>query len=307
MRTILVPLDGSPFAESALPVALGLARLAGARMRLARVHTYVPPAAAEGAFAFDQTADNLLRCSAREYLQQLADRLRPTVGVELDPRLLEGAAAAEALERAAADADLVVMTTHGRGPFARAWLGSVADQLVRRTRIPLLLLRSAGEREPAKAGAYRRLLVALDGSPLAEQALEKAVELGRLGGAAYLLLRVVEPPIRGGLDPSAFAGTGGQALLDQLQAMHERERKEAERYLDFIVNRLRASGLQAEAQVVVSESPAECILDHAKKANADIIALATHGRGGLPRLFLGSVADKVIRGAAVPVLVLRPV
>jgi nucleotide-binding universal stress UspA family protein len=300
---MLVPLDGSSFGEQALPLAVSLARKAGATLRLAHVHT--PVVYVEGLVAVDNMLDQRARDEEQAYLERVARRLEPVLQAPIAVHLLDGPIPDGLQEHAAAvKADLVVMTTHGRGPFSRFWLGSVADQLVRRSTVPLLLVRPPEEAEaaPSPNGAtlFRHVLIPLDGSPLAEQVLEPAVSLGWLSDADFTLLRVVTPPSAYGYDPAAVVIAGGDAaVLEQMQS-------EAWTYLERIAGPLRARGLTVETRVLIDAQPPRAILDLAGARNSDLVALATHGRGGLERLLLGSVADKLVRAAHVPVLVVRP-
>jgi len=208
----------------------------------------------------------------------------------------------EALRQHALDvrADLIVMTTHGRGPFSRFWLGSIADEFLRHAPAPLLMVRpEQGTPDLARDICYRHMLIALDGSPLAEQALRPATQLGRLMDSNFTLFRAV-PPVRfAGDDLGALRDEPGFATLEQWKA-------QAEGYLDGIGFRMRQDGLRPTNRVEVLQQPAEGILNVADEADCDLIALATHGRGGLTRMILDSVADKVVRGATGPVLVYRP-
>jgi nucleotide-binding universal stress UspA family protein len=201
------------------------------------------------------------------------------------------------------------MTTHGRGPLARLWLGSVADALVRDLPLPLLLVHPAeGLVDLAHEPPLKHLLLPLDGEPLAEQMIEPAVALGTLTDADYTLLRVIKPVV-----PFAYpfaeghtVGQVAQSMIDQLQRLQGEVRKEAADYLERVAAGLRARSLRVQTRVAVEAQPAVAILHEAKPPAVDVVALETHGRRGLKRLFLGSVADKVIRGSAVPVLVQRP-
>jgi nucleotide-binding universal stress UspA family protein len=141
-------------------------------------------------------------------------------------------------------------------------------------------------------------MITLDGSELAEQALEPVLQLGRLMESSYTLLRVVKPVLM--LDPNLGwpAMTGTNELLTR-QALNE-----AQAYLDRMSMRLSGQGLNVRTRKVLHTSPADAILE--EERGADAIGLATHGRGGLRRLLLGSVADKVLRGGTTPMLVCRP-
>jgi nucleotide-binding universal stress UspA family protein len=135
----------------------------------------------------------------------------------------------------------------------------------------------------------------------------RAVELGRLTGAAYTLLSVLKPiPPVAYPTGSASLDTEVQNILDQIDEIQEELRSDRLAYLEGIARPLREEGLKVETKVVIEERPGVAILHEAVPPAVDLVALETHGRRGLSRLVLGSVADKVIRAAAVPVLVHRP-
>jgi nucleotide-binding universal stress UspA family protein len=301
-RKILVPLDGSSVGEQALPLALSVARRAEAALEVVHVHVPLAPLYTEPRPNMETPLETRARRQARAYLDEVARRLRAQVKVAVNTAFLEGAVA-ETLQAhaAAAGADLVVMTTHGRGPLNRLWLGNVADELLRKLSIPLLLIRPRQtEVDLTSDPVLRRVLIPLDGSPLAESVLEPALALGGLVGAEYTLLRVVQPvlyaaPALGGLD-SGWADT---TLTDELQT-------QAREYVDGVAKRLRERSVSAQPVVTFDPSPAGAILEEAQARGSDLIALATHGRGGLRRAVLGSVADKVIRGSTSAVLVYHP-
>src|SRR5262249_2278187 len=143
-HSVLVPLDGSRFGEQALPLALSIARRANISVDLVTVH--VPPASmfAETAVGFESTLDPRVREQERAYLDGVSDRIRAVSTVHVRSVILDGAVAETIRAHAQKiKADLIVMTTHGRGPLSRFWLGSVADQLVRRSPIPVLLVPPA--------------------------------------------------------------------------------------------------------------------------------------------------------------------
>ncbi len=308
-RSLLVPLDGSSFSEHALPVALSIARRAGAAVHVIHVH---PPwaAYAEAPLPLDDSLEELTKQHEQAYLDDIVSRLKAASPVRISSSLMEGEV--PAMIRAAVTstgADLVVMTTHGRSPLGRFWLGSIADDLVRDVPAPMLLIRPH-EAKPdlTQEPIFRHLLLPLDGSPLAEQMIEPAVALGTLMDADYTLVRVIRPPT-----PWIIPASGGslgesvQAMLDRLDKLDRQLRQEAAAYLERIAERLQQRSLRVAPRVVVGDQPAVAILHEASPSGVDLIALETHGRRGLSRLLLGSVADKVIRGAAVPVLVQRPV
>jgi nucleotide-binding universal stress UspA family protein len=143
------------------------------------------------------------------------------------------------------------------------------------------------------------VLIPLDGSARAEGILDPALELGRLLGADFTLLRVIEPVI---LPDARLGGNAVSGLNpDLLQALQS----EAQAYLERIAEQLRARSARVQTRVVSNRWAAGAILEEAGAHAMYLIALATHGRGGVARLLLGSVADKVVRGASVPVLLWR--
>ena len=197
--------------------------------------------------------------------------------------------------------DLVVMATHGRGGIQRAWLGSVADHLIRNLEAPVLLIRpdDAGSAPPCAVGVGP-VLVPLDGSLLAEGALDMAVSLARAWDTELNLLRAVRP-VTSFEVYSAFPVP--MSSDEELTALSQEEARD---YLHDIVERLHGQGIRASSTAVVGWNPVQCILESARPGQVAIIVLASHGRGGLRRIALGSVADKLVRGAEVPVLVCRP-
>jgi nucleotide-binding universal stress UspA family protein len=307
-RSILVPLDGSSFGEQALPLAVSIARRAGATLHLVSVHVPIAPMVEDGVASFDQRIDLAVKRRSQVYLDKVVEQVAGTAEVPLLAKVVEGPIADALCEQAAATgADLIVMTTHGRGGLARAWLGSVADDLIRRVTVPILLVRPQ-ETAPvlAKEASLPNILLPLDGSELAEKILEPAVALGNLMDAEYTLMRVIPPLVIGShpLQPGPIPGVE-YTVVKELRTLHEAERREADRYLEGVAGRLRKQSLRVETRVVVDDQPAPAILAEAKAFPNGLIALETHGRGGVARLLLGSVTDKVVRAATLPVLVHR--
>ncbi len=310
-RTLLVPLDGSSFAEHALPAALAVARRARARLNLVSVITPLAEAYVEGLYFSTADLEAHLEGRQRTYLDAVASRLRERVDVPIGTAVLHGDVAATLAGSLAADkVDLVVLATHGRGALGRFWLGSVADELIRHATSPLLLIRPAEEpvsleQEPDLG----KVVLPLDGSPLAEQIIEPAVALASLmPGATITLVRAVHSVVPASATPDVPEGEReARHLLQQVQSLQGKLIEEAGRYLQGVAERLGARGLSVQTEVVVDDQPVPAILREVEKTRAGLIALQTHGRRGLSRLILGSVADKLIRAAHIPVLVQRPV
>lgn len=294
---LLVPLDGSGFGEHALPLALSVARRAEAPIEL--VHVYQRVGLPESP-SWTEEVHEKGKQNAQAYLDDMVKRLKPVAPFGLDTSVLEGNIAECLLTHGArTGADLVVLTTHGRGPLSRFWLGSVADELVRQATIPLLLIRPQEQAaELTSHLAVRRILIPLDGSSFAEQILEPVTALGTLMEAEYRLLRIVQPAVDSGSDAwfSPPLHVPDQDLESQALA-----------YLDRIGERLQQSHASVtQVHVESAIKPAVAILEDAQRAKVDLITLATHGRSGLSRLVLGSVADKVVRATTLPVLLHRP-
>jgi nucleotide-binding universal stress UspA family protein len=300
-RQIMVPLDGSPFSEHALPVALDLARRTGARLHIAHVHEApVAQVYPDGLPIFDERWDGALRAQEEEYLRSLAHRCMESAGVSPVTELLDGAVStAIACYAAETGIDSIVMTTHGRGGISRAWGGSVADALVRKAAVPILLIRPKAEVVDWRRGAEaQHVLIPLDGSEMAEGILQPAIELGTALGARFTLLRVILPvPFAAGRQSAAVAFS---------EEGVEQSRRNAEAHLQRIAGELRQQGAAVSIDTVLHTAPALGILDYAATSSVDLIAMATHGRGGWSRVALGSVADKVMRGTMMPVLLFRP-
>ncbi len=292
---LLVPLDGSRLAESALPAAAALAGRLGARVVLLHVLETGPPPTVHG--------DRHVRTDteARAYLdgavQWMAARgvaaeavVCPEVG---------GVAATIARQAEAAGADLIVLTSHGRSGVRGLLYGRVAQQVLQRGRTPVLLLPPS-ERGREAAFGCRHVLVPLDGSEAAETAVEPAVRVAAACGADLLLVWVV-PTVETISGERAAAArlmpTAAAALLDV-------EAREATNYLEGVASRVQAAGVAARAAVERGE-PVQVLLDTAARQGADLIVMATHGRSGVSALWAGSVASRVVGAGQRPVLLIR--
>lgn len=285
---IVVPLDGSSFAEHALPYASEIGARAGGVLDLVHVHMPVRlPAAGEVIGTRSRSVlarrEDEARERERAYLEEAGRRLVAARGdVGLATHLLDGPVVPTLLDyRKSTEAHLIVMATHGRGPVARACLGGTADQIMRLAGVPVLLVRpDATPPELDREVTFRRILLALDGSRRAERALRCALGIAAPFGAAVTVVQAVPP---------ADAGKAETAVD----------------YLEGVVGKLRGHGVDARRSVVHHAKPAEAVLEASREMEADLVVLATHGRTDLPRLVLGSVADRLIRACPAPVLVCR--
>ena len=296
-RSLFVPLDGSPFSAYALPVAIALARRTGATIHLVHVSdpsAHVPLVTAETALPrFDEAAvsDARRRDQARldaHVTSLIADGI-PAVG-----HVLEGTVV-EALAEGAVQlsADLVIMTTHGRSGVSRLRLGSVASAFLTRAVAPVYLVRGT-ERAPTTA-PDQALLCALDGSAFSERILPHAVQLA---SALQSPLRLMAVAIPHAVPMSPF----GTDLLADRVALDDEEMR-LHNYMGSVVSQCPAG---TTTTVLTDMSVVSTILDEADRCQAGGIALSTHGRSGLNRLLLGSVADELIRRSALPLLVFHP-
>jgi nucleotide-binding universal stress UspA family protein len=294
LKHIVVPLDGSSASRFALPTGVCLARASGARLHL--VHVFQP---------MPHPLEDLTRLpapdEARSYVERIAAEASDSGRVSTAVEVIEALFADEALLAYARSlpADLLVMATHGRGGASRLWLGSVADSVTRHADRPVLLVRSQEGTPPNPAGGvpFRHILIPLDGSTAAEAALEPAVAIGGLGGARLTLLRVV--PAR---TPLPLIEDPGSAA----DAVHRAAVGHAGGYLTEVARRLNERGIATRTELSQDAHVANVITRVAETHGADLIALSSHGLGGARRALLGSVADKVVRTGAAPVLIVHP-
>lgn len=295
-RNILVPVDRSAFAEAAIPYAAGLVRRNRGTLHLAMVHTIVLPEALRTATPPGDALDREVLDGEQQYLDELAARIAAEYEIEPVVALLDGAIA-QSLSTCASEReiDLVVLSTHGRGGLERAWLGSVADRLVRTLDVPLLLIRPDREGIEIPDPLFGRIVVGLDGSRLAEDAFCAAAALA-VPGARVTGVRVVIPLIG---PASPYIPEAAHADHEVLEVI---ERKAAD-YLAKLRDRLRCKLDAFDTRVVAAFQPARALVDTAEEVGADLIAVGTHGRRPLMRALIGSVADRVIRLSPIPVLV----
>ncbi len=300
---LLVTLDGSEFGEHALPFARAIGRATGASVNLSHVNVAEIPTdlLQNTPFQYEGVSMEAYRDKdvqdSRQYLLRREQALKEELpDNRVCSALLEGYVT-EALERHAREigAKLIVMTTHGRTGVSRAWLGSVADSLVRNSSFPLLVIRPLEDGETFPGARFEKLLVPLDGSQLGEQILAPALELGKPMGSKFTLLHVVSPQVTVGARVSPLP-TG--RLQERL--------KKAEAYLAGVAERVEKEGVEVETVIESHFAPARAILNTAEDRGMDLIAIATHGYTGVKRTLLGSVTDKVLRGAKWPLLLVRP-
>ena len=290
-RHLLVPLDGSPLAESVLPVTGALARTLGSRATLLHIVERGAPAAVHGAPHLTDAA------SAEAYLAGVAERLPAGVTVTRHVHTVQEHDLPRSIADHAAElgADLIVLCTHGRGRLRHRLFGGIAQRVAARGRGPILLV------PPGEAGApvfrCRTILAPLDGQAAHEQGLTPAAGLARACDASLHLLAVV--PTLGTL--SGEHAATGQILPGATAALLEMDEDRAEAYVTDVVGRLAGTGMTVTAEVGRGD-PTAMILETARRTSADLIVLGTHGRSGLDAFWSASVAPRIAGKAEVPVL-----
>jgi nucleotide-binding universal stress UspA family protein len=241
-----------------------------------------------------------VRSRSRGYLERTGAGLAGEGGLRVRTSLLggeAGVATAIAEYARAQGASWIVLATHGAGGLSRWIQGSVADDLARTAPTPVFFLRpwdTTGELARGER-PIRRILVPLDGSAEAEAALEPAAALAKSFAAALDLVRIVSPGPQSA-DPHEVSLPRGSVEIDP----------QAAAYLEELLAPLRAVGLTAEAWPMGHQDVADGILAAATERKADLVVISTHGRGGLARAVIGSVADRVLKKGAVALALVRP-
>ena len=294
-KKILVPLDGSKIAEAVIPFAREIAARSGAEL------LFVTAVQQVGVWDAALSLQVLKRESeiAADYLATVEKDVSGE-GQKVATQVLDGDAA-EAVLAAADEAgvDLIAISTHGRSGVSRWLFGSVATRILEHAGVPLLVLRpKEGEDRGAPGPVVKKILVPLDGSEVAKSVLPVVEEFAKTMGASLVLYHSVAPL-------SAYPGfesAGAAALGEAVEEMQRQAREILARASEEVKSR------GVEATTVVSLGTAvDGVLSAADELDVDLIAIATHGRSGLGRVVLGSVADGVIRRSAdVPCLVIRP-
>lgn len=300
-RHILVPLDGSELAEKALAPALRLAEAAGRRAdQPARLVLFraVSPAALVAAdpMLYDEMARMGID-EAQAYLNRVAASISAGTATVI-ARAIPGSPADAIVQYAEENGiDLIIMSSHGRTGSRRWVYGSVAEKVLHHAPCATAIIRA---HVAVDMFQNRRMLVTLDGSPLAERALEPALALARAVESDVLLLRVV--PAREALPESMTPG--GERAEAAMDAIAAQERADAESYLQRIYSARDNRRLFFDVQTADGDV-ADTIISYADAHHVDLIVMSSHGRSGIGRWLHGSVAEKVLRGANCATLILR--
>ncbi len=312
-QRILVPLDGSPRAERALPVAARIAQASAGSVVLLQVIS--PPVDCSGGLApapliteqlfeteLAEATSYLTTMTQSEQLREIPTQTEVRFGLPV-PHIL-GVVESQAV-------DLIVLCSHGRTGFTRWVLGSVAQRVIHHSPVPVLVLREGGPALPEAGTATAHPLcavVALDGSPLAETALLPAAHLvAALAAPLQATLHVMHV-----IKPLASATDEGVSPQDDAEAVEQ-----AQAYLvsvrEYLLERASDLNLTVTWSVTRASDVAQAIITTAEQAagvargsTCDLLVTATHGRGGLERWVMGSVTERVLEGTKLPMLVVRP-
>lgn len=293
LRKILVPTDFSDASRQALPHAVEFASQFGASLTLAYVlPTAMPAELIQMGIVFEKER---LALEARTQLARFRERELPAK-LPVEALVLEGGAAQEIARLArASDIDLIITATHGHTGLKHVWLGSTAERIVRHAPCPVLVVREqpVPVRFPGEALCrFRRILVPTDFSEASEKALRYALAFAQPCGSEVTLLHVIEPP------PYPEFGYA------HLPAKEAKLKTAAHEKLDLLCQELVGAGVKGSS-VIRTGSAFHEIAGQAGEHSDELIVLATHGRGVLAHALLGSTAERVVRHAPCPVLVVR--
>jgi nucleotide-binding universal stress UspA family protein len=285
-KRILVPLDGSQLAEQILPFARWLAELNDIPVELFAVtdpDTRAP-------FRPAEAGERYLTKVRENYLARLR---RVTTIVE------HGRPAEAIVDHVKGDPNcLIALATHGMSGVRRWLLGSVASKVVQTAANPLLLIRPVEGIHPLMPVVLKTIFVPLDGSALAERILPQVIELAKNMKLEVHLVRIYSLPADAYVVADGVIAQGPAQFGEQL-------RTEAETYLEGKAEQLRGHGVEHVITTALEGDPAGEINDIARKTTKSLIAMSTHGRSGIGRWMLGSVAEKVVQHSCDPVLVTR--
>lgn len=291
---VLVPCDGSPQSETALGYGISLAQR-GAALDILHVvdETPVLTETSTTMVVFDPTPlIEALDAQGRALVDAARTRCRDA-GIEPQTRVLHDypVAGIDAVAEENHDA-LIVLGTHGRGGLPRAFLGSTTEGVLRSSKTPVLAVHA--EMAPPDR-LFSKILVAIDDSDPADAAATLAARIVRTSGATATVCSTYDEN-----DILEKAGTYGYDPMPFLDGMRENAQ-------DVVDRALAHAGFPAGSAVrsVLAAEPSRGIIAEAERVGADLIVMGSHGRRGLRRLFLGSVAEHVVRHSPVPILVVR--
>jgi nucleotide-binding universal stress UspA family protein len=291
---MLIPLDGSQVAEQVLPYARCLAKALKIPVELLEIvdiETLRLLANPERGRYLDTLLSEKME-SSKSYLEAIAQSFQ---GTQVTCVVEKGKAEEMVIERAATDKDtLIVMATHGRSGIQRWVLGSVADKVLHGSTNHLFLIRANDQAKAGGEAPLKKVIVPLDGSPLAETVLPYVVDLAKKMRLEVVLVRAYALP--------TSTADEYQTYTDELIGLIEAEARD---YLAEKIKEAKAKGLENVSSVVNVGYGAEEIITLARNTPDNFIAMSTHGRSGVKRFVLGSVTDRVVRHSGDPVLIIR--
>jgi nucleotide-binding universal stress UspA family protein len=299
-KTILAPTEASEFDNPAIAVAAKFAERFDATLHLVQV--LAPPIVAESLPAFPATEITIQalaeeKLSRVRKLEQFGEEVGANGRVRVVTDLKEGN-----VTQTLADyvrelrPDVIVMSSHSRGGLKRLNLGSVTDFLIRNSHTPVLVVRpDATFASEASAITERRIVVPLDGSPLAEHILPEVVKLASAINAAVTVVHV--------LTPQTYSQ---KRIMQPGLPWWDTDIENAEAYLSWPVDYLTKHGVSATKQVILNNDVGAAILDYATRNKADVLGIGTNGIGGLHRFMFGTVADELTRRSPMSVLLFHP-
>lgn len=303
MTAVLVPIDGSVRALHAVPWAAKFAGRGGVVILLRVVPPQ--PAYAESLFGLVGAEDNIqniqdawLRTATGDMDEATALIASPSVEVE---RMVVAGEPDEEIVAAAVGrrVDMIAMASHGRGAIGRAIFGSVADRVARSATVPVLILRPSDEAVDTRI-VVSRIVVPLDGSEIARRALPDATKFAREFGVPVHVVRAVDPPTTLPVAPGIF-GAGPPLNTEVTDQIWQEAESQAQTTVRTAVSQLQAEGVDASG-ATLNGSPFFAISE--ATSPGDLLILTSHGRSGVRRWLLGSVAEKLIREADAPVLLI---
>ncbi len=299
---ILVPLDGSELAECVLPHVEAMA--ASNKVAVTFLYVIQPLDVPLTKPDFKLRIEAEAKAAANDYLKRLTGKL--SYGGSAQGEVILGKVAENIVDYAAKNKmDLIIMATHGRSGISRWVSGSVAEKVLHTSKVPIWLIRAAAPKVDYKKGRKIAMLVPLDGSELAEKVLSHVNKLAKQFDPQLVeitLLRACELFF----PPYTYPPPTPLKWEEYLEYETKRCKEICQTYLAKVEEKLKKEGLHVRSEIPTG-TPADAIVDYANKSAFDLIVMATHGRTGLSRWALGSVADRVLKATNSPVFLIRSV
>jgi len=299
-KKMLVPLDGSELAEAALPYAKELAERLNLDLTLLNI---CEPHKSESRVMCQAYIEHaVLKIRGQSKGTPIKTGVKP---INVEGQVISGNPAEEIINYANKNnIDLILIAAHDRSEFKRWIMGSVADKVLRTSRVPIWLVRAAIPEGIVHDDWFKRtMLVLLDGSSLAEKVLPHVETIAKQRGAEQtkvVLLRVFEEPSINADYPQAIMNLTWE---EHVRRIREHFKNEAEQYLMGVQERLIAKGLNVSSEVHLG-NPVDKIIDYTNKIHPNLIVMASHG-SGISRWEYGNIADKILHGVSSPILLVR--